>query len=300
MQSDAFTRRPTSEDPHPLARAFCARPEPTTSPPSSGRSAATLPFLAHPLCFELRRLGQGLSDNAELLGLFVQGVDLLGGRFGGFDLEHEPDVLEADRRLPGDAQGSGEVHVAFGDHFYAFSRDLHRRGDHLAGDLGARGERSQEEVAGAGSIARSSGALVGLGLVGFPAHFHGAGYRRFHFARLRAKRYPGGTGLVAVLLFQGFLDLLQVHAHRRSSSCVLGVMNYTRAGDDTNLMVEWLRKPASGRFAEGEPEEVLVVGVEVEQSEAGLTERGLRRLAGELGADLRPHPFARFEGYLET
>src|SRR5919107_4460586 len=54
-----------------------------------------------------------------------------------------------------------------------------------------------------------------------------------------------------------------------------------------------------GGCAEGEPEKVPVVGMEVEQAQAGLVERAGYRLAGKLGADLRPHSFARLEGYLK-
>ena len=50
-----------------------------------------------------------MGDDAVLLRLFVQGFDLIGGCFGGSDLEAEPDVLEADRSFFRDAQGAGKV-----------------------------------------------------------------------------------------------------------------------------------------------------------------------------------------------
>ena len=56
-----------------------------------------------PLRLQLRRGCEGLEYDAVLLGLFVQGFELLGGGFGGVYFEDETYGLEADRGVLGDA-----------------------------------------------------------------------------------------------------------------------------------------------------------------------------------------------------
>src|SRR3954447_9874594 len=66
-------------------------------------------FPVHPRSRQAWRIGEGLHDDAVLLGLLLQSVELLGGRFGGFYLQNQANVLEADRNFFGDPHGAGEV-----------------------------------------------------------------------------------------------------------------------------------------------------------------------------------------------
>jgi len=113
-----------------------------------------------------------LHDYAVLLGFFgaTPGVVSVGGGGSG-DIELEMDGFEADGNFFGDAEGAAKIQVAIHSDFDAFGRNGHGGRDHLTGDLSARGERAQKQVARAGTGAGAADALVGFGLVDGAAEY---------------------------------------------------------------------------------------------------------------------------------
>ncbi len=87
----------------------------------------------------------------------------------------------------------------------------HRRRDHLAGDLRARGERAEQQIAGARSRSRAAHARVGLGLVDRAADVDRAGDRRAGLAAARGQRDARGLRVRTVLVLERFLERSQVH-----------------------------------------------------------------------------------------
>jgi len=109
--------------------------------------------------------GEGLHDDAVLLGFFPEGAKLIGSGVGGADVEVEADGLEADGDVFGNAEGAAKIEIAFGGDFDALGGDAHSSGDHLAGDLGAGSEGAEEEITGASGGACPADSLMGFGLI---------------------------------------------------------------------------------------------------------------------------------------
>ena len=65
------------------------------------------------------------------------------------DVEAQPDLREADRRILGDAQRAAEIEIAFRRDRGAAKRDVECRGHRLQRHAGAGDERLQQHVAGA-------------------------------------------------------------------------------------------------------------------------------------------------------
>src|SRR5207249_5299962 len=104
-------------------------------------------------------------DDAVLLRFLPQGAQLLLRRSRGLDVELDADVLEADGRLPGDAESPAQIQVSLDGDSDSLDGDLHGRGHHLARDLGAGGQGSEEEVSRTGGGARPADTRVRLRLV---------------------------------------------------------------------------------------------------------------------------------------
>src|SRR5262245_17778006 len=105
---------------------------------------------------------QRLQDHAVLLGLLAKRPELLRRRRRRGHVETHADLLDPAGYLARDAERAPKVEVAVDLDVDALGRDPERRRDELARDLGARGERSEKEVAGAGRRSRPAGPGVRL------------------------------------------------------------------------------------------------------------------------------------------
>src|SRR5581483_3230415 len=90
-----------------------------------------------------------LAEFQKLVEFFLRRV--------GVDVEGEPDLREADRRILGDAERATKVEIAFGRDRAGAQWNVDRGRDRLQRDAGARYERLQQHVAGAQFEARAAG-----------------------------------------------------------------------------------------------------------------------------------------------
>src|SRR5215218_3912913 len=162
-------------------------------------------ILLDPLRLQLRRPGQRLEDDAVLLRLAPQIFQLLLCSCGREDVEPGPDALETHGYVPGDAQSPCEVEIPLDLDFDTLGLYPHGLGDHLARDLGAGRECSEQKVSGAGGRTGTSDPRVSLGLVDGAADVHRAGDRGVGLAAPRPERYARGARLAAIPLLQRLL-----------------------------------------------------------------------------------------------
>src|SRR5262249_10536737 len=103
-----------------------------------------------------RRLPQRLIDDAVTLGEAHQRIELLVGRIR-VQVEPDADASKADRCLFRHAHGSAKIEVAFDVARSAAELDARRGRDGIDGDAGARRQRFEQHVAGAGECAGAAG-----------------------------------------------------------------------------------------------------------------------------------------------
>jgi hypothetical protein len=123
----------------------------------------------------------------------------------------EPDLLESDADVPRQSESAAQVEVPFDRRLDPLHGHAHRGRDHLAGDLGAGGERSQQRVSRACRCRRPSDSRVGLRFVDRPADVHGAGDRRRGLAPGDAQRDARGRWVGPILLLERLLQRPDVH-----------------------------------------------------------------------------------------
>ena len=163
------------------------------------------------LHFHPWRVVERLQHRAVPLGFGDQVGDLLGRRVWCLDLETQPDALEADRRLLRDAQRPAQVEIPLHDDLDAFGRDPHCGRNHLARHLGARGERAQQQIAGAGGRAGPTDADVRFRLLNRAPQIDRTGDWRVGLTTSGGQRDAGRVGLGPVALLEGLLLGPQVH-----------------------------------------------------------------------------------------
>jgi hypothetical protein len=110
--------------------------------------------------------------------------------------------MKSDRGLFRYSQRSLQVKIALDRDIDALGRYSHRSGYHLASDLSAGGERTQQQVSGAGSGTRSANALVRLRIVDCPPQVDGAGDGRVRLTAARGQRDSGTRRILPVPVFQ--------------------------------------------------------------------------------------------------
>src|SRR3954447_14351996 len=160
------------------------------------------------------RLAQRLQDGAVALRAGHEAVEVLRARVRRVDLEAHADRVEAGGDLAVDAERAAQVEVALDDDLDLAGVEAHRRRDHLARELRARGERAEQEVARARAGAGAADAGVRLGLVDGAAEVDRA-LRRHALGRLAAasgQRDARRRGVRAVLLLERALEFAKVHA----------------------------------------------------------------------------------------
>ena len=99
----------------------------------------------------------------------------------------QPNGLEADGHVARDAERAAQVELSRDRDLDPPGRHSHRGRHHLAGDLGARRERAQEEVARTRRGPRASDARVRLGFVRRAPDVDRARDRRIHRAAVRGQ-----------------------------------------------------------------------------------------------------------------
>src|SRR5690242_7617023 len=118
---------------HPEVAAGSAVPTWTSSP-------------ALQLDLHRRAVADGLVDHAIALGQLEQLIELVGRRVG-IDIEAQPDLREADRRVLGDAERATEIEVAFGRNDARTKRDIERGRNRFERHAGASNQSLQQHVA---------------------------------------------------------------------------------------------------------------------------------------------------------
>src|SRR3954469_8151332 len=162
----------------------------------------------------VRRAEERLQHGAVALGPLHEALELLGARVRRVDVEAHADRVEAGRDLAVDAERPAQVEVALDDHLDPVALEPHGGRHHLARELGAGGERPEQQVARAGAGPRPADAGVRLCLVDRPAEVDRA-LRRHVLGRLaaaRGQRYARRAGVGAVLLLEWALEFAKVHA----------------------------------------------------------------------------------------
>ena len=128
--------------------------------------------------------------------------------------EADADRLEADARVTVGAERPLQVEIALDLDLDAPDRDLHRRGDHLARDLRAGGERPEQQIARAGALPRAADAAVGLGLLDRAAEVDRAGDRGVTLPAAGREGDACARRVGAIAVLERALELPQVDFHQ--------------------------------------------------------------------------------------
>src|SRR5581483_6625645 len=178
---------------------------PTESPRRATRTASNDSRRCH---LDRDAADECLIDDAVPLGEAQQPLDIHGRRVV-LEIELEPDRAEADRHLLvlRDAERAAEVEIALGAH-RAADVEAERRRDRTERDAGAGDERLEQEVAGAGELARAAGGGVQTGLDERAARRDGARDGADAEVAFRRQRHERARGLAPVPLLQRSLDYL--------------------------------------------------------------------------------------------
>src|SRR6202044_3361067 len=99
----------------------------------NGSKRSDFPFEAN---LDRRSASDRLIDHAVALGEFEKLIEFVLRRVG-VEVEAEPDLREADRRLLGDAERAAEIEIALGADRPGFKRKVDRRGHRFERDAGA-------------------------------------------------------------------------------------------------------------------------------------------------------------------
>ena len=172
---------------------------------------------AYELRFNLRRMPERLQHDAIALGEPEQRIELVLRRVG-VELEFEPDVREADRRILCDAERAAKVEIALRRHLARAQRHAHRRRDRFQRHAGAGDQRLEQHVAGAELRAASPGRGVKPGDRKRPSGLDLAGDRGGVERALRPQRHQSRLRVGAVAVLERRLD--QAHffsVHFRAS-----------------------------------------------------------------------------------
>src|SRR5579863_2412445 len=157
----------------------------------------------------MRRLLQRLQHDAVAERLLDQLVTAVARAL---DVEAERDAVEADRNLAVDSERPAQIELAGRGHLDLCRLDAGRGRDHLARDLCARGERSEEQVAGARCRAFAADTGVCLSGVGGAADVDRARGGAGRLAAAGAERDPRVVRLRAIPLLQWPLGFAEIHA----------------------------------------------------------------------------------------
>ena len=161
-----------------------------------------------------------LVDHAIALGELEQLVELLLRRVG-VDVEAQPDLREADRRVLGDAERAAEVEVAFRRHLAGLERNVERGRDRLERHAGAGDQRLEQHVAGAQLQPGAAGRRMQAGDRERAAGLDLAGDVRVVERALGLERDEGGLGVALVAVLERRLHGAQrggIHGDILSSS----------------------------------------------------------------------------------
>src|ERR1039458_5415253 len=195
--------------------------DPTSDPTMDIRRSPLRPGV-----LDLRRTLQGLHHHAILFRFRLQRTQLLLRCLRCADVENDSDALKSDRGFFRYSQGSLQVKIALDRDINALGRDSHRRGHHLASDLSAGGERTQQQVSGAGSRAGSTNTWVCLRIIDCPSQVDRAGDGRVGLTPVRGQRDQGTRRVLPVPVFQRALQRSNIH---ESSPAIWGIISALRA-----------------------------------------------------------------------
>jgi hypothetical protein len=154
-----------------------------------------------------------LHYDAILLGFLLQGTELLGSGSASGDVKVKANIFKTYPSALGDTEGAAKIEIAFHGDFDTLGRNAHRCSDHLASNLCAGGKRTKQEIAGTRGSSGTTDSGVSLRVVDGSTDIYRAGDGGIGLAALGAKSDSGGTGIEAVLVFEGFLQRANVHGN---------------------------------------------------------------------------------------
>jgi hypothetical protein len=159
---------------------------------------------------------QRLHDYAVLLGLFSQGAQLIRASLRRNHIKAHANRFETDRHIFGKSQRAPQVKISLDADLDTFGSDSHRGSNHLARDLRASRQRSEQKVSRTGGCTRASDSNVGFSLVNGSPYVYRTRHRSSGSVAFRPECDPRCTRVSSVLLLQRLLNSSNIHGNLAS------------------------------------------------------------------------------------